>query len=82
MFPVRVPATFVPHITRDDFGVEPGHPPYGEPCPVCGRPITSGPVALVAVGIPPEHRKPSGWTVGAAVAVHTACVKEQRYEDR
>ncbi|MFC6081001.1 hypothetical protein [Sphaerisporangium aureirubrum] len=33
------------------------------------------PVALVAVGVDPDDRKPAGWTTGGAVAVHTACAR-------
>lgn len=77
MIPVRLPATFEPHVVRDDCLIEDGHPLYGQDCPACGRPIGTDPelVALVAVGIAPEDRQPAGWTTGGAVAVHTACAR-------
>ncbi|TMR91275.1 hypothetical protein [Nonomuraea basaltis] len=75
MIPVRVPATFRPHIISDDCHPGPGHWLYGEPCPVCdlALAVDGQPVALVAVGIAPASQKERGWTNGGAVAVHTAC---------
>ncbi|WP_157251099.1 hypothetical protein [Nonomuraea typhae] len=80
MIPVRLPATFEPYIVRDDCTLSADHPLYGSPCPVCPTPLgTDGkPVALVAVGIDPDDRKPVGWMTGAAVAVHTACARRPR----
>jgi hypothetical protein len=77
VIPVRLPADFTPHIVRDDCLLDPDHPLYGQPCPVCTDPlgVDQLPVALVAVGVAPDRRKPSGWTSGAAVAVHTACAR-------
>jgi hypothetical protein len=83
LIPVRVPAAFEPYVTRDDCTVTPDHPLYGQGCPVCGGQLGNTnlddgspiPVALVAVGVAPDDRKPAGWTTGAAVAVHTACAR-------
>lgn len=77
MIPVRVPANLSPHIVRDDFQLSEGHPLYGDPCPVCDEAMGYDglAVALVAVGIMPIDRKPSGYTTGGAVAVHTQCAR-------
>lgn len=79
MIPVRLPATFEPYIVRDDCLLDVDHPLYGKACPACDHQlgVDQLPVALVAIGIAPGDRegKSSGWTSGAAVAVHTACAR-------
>ncbi len=82
MIPVRLPTAFEPHIVRDDLLLAPDHPFHGQECPVCFQPLGADmlPVALVAIGIAPASRqplgrRPSGWSSGAAVAVHTACAR-------
>lgn len=85
MIPVRVPATFIPYVVRDDIPLAPTHPLYGTYCPVCGGPLGvesdvlegeeggGSTVSLVAVGIHPDDRKDYGWTTAGAVTVHSAC---------
>lgn len=77
MIPVCVPADLAVHVVRDDARLSEDSPLYCLPCPVCGHPMGAppdpDPIALVAVGIPPDSRKPAGWTTGGAVAVHASC---------
>lgn len=77
MIPVCVPADLAVHVVRDDAQLSADNPLYCLPCPVCGHPMGAPPdpepIALVAVGIPPDSRKPAGWTTGGAVAVHASC---------
>ena len=80
MIPVRLPATFTPHIVSDGKTLAPDHPLRQTLCPVCDGALgvdvagDGGLIALVAVGIHPEDRKDGGWTTGAAVAAHAMCV--------
>lgn len=75
MIPVRVPVTARPVLaTGRRFTVAPGHPLAEAPCPVCDGPLGDGQeVVLVLAGIAAEDRKLTGWTTGAAVAVHATC---------
>lgn len=72
MIPVRVAADTTVHHVRTAVTVEPDHPLYDEPCPVCEGALGASSVALVYVGTAPEDRQGRYWT-GGAVAVHTAC---------
>jgi hypothetical protein len=72
LIPVRVPADLRPHIVSlKHLAAE--HPLGQSMCPVCDGPLHDRTVALVAVGIAPEDRKPAGWTTGGCVLVHTEC---------
>lgn len=53
--------------------VQPGHPLYEAPCPVCDGLLGETATVLVFAGIEPQDRKPGGYTTGAAVAVHAFC---------
>lgn len=75
MIPVRVPADLTIHTVGGVRSLDPDHPLYVADCPVCDRMLQDHPIILVAVGIAPEDRKDSGWTTGAAVAVHAACTR-------
>jgi hypothetical protein len=74
IIPVRVPADAKPVLASERrMAMQPGHPLYGYPCPVCDRDLGGEVTVLVFAGIDPEDRKPSGWATGEAVAVHAAC---------
>ncbi len=74
MIPVRVPADARPVLASDRrMDLAEDHPLFGELCPVCDEHLGARTAVLVFVGIAPGHRKPSGYTVGGAVAVHSDC---------
>lgn len=83
MIPVRVRADFVPNVIRDDIILSSDHWLYGDQCPACyeGLGLDGKPIALVAVGIAPQNRKESGWTNGAAVALHADCARPRKSDD-
>lgn len=74
MIPVRVPVDAPIHTVGGVRTLDSDHPLYIADCPVCDAVLGFEPITLVLVGIPPEDRKESGWTTGAAVTVHAACV--------
>lgn len=78
MIPVRVPADAPIHTTGDPRELAETHPLYHQHCPVCDFYLGMKPITLVLVGFHPEDRKSSGWTTGAAVAVHADCTGGQR----
>lgn len=83
MIPVRVPSAMMPVLAGERrMTIQKNHPLHDEPCPVCDGPLGEAVTVLVFAGIEPGDRKPSGWTTGAAVAVHAACagVPEERPE--
>ena len=74
MIPVRVAAGTMPVLASERrLAANRGHPIDGQPCPVCDDPLGERITVLVFVGIAPEDRKPGGFTVGGAVAVHAVC---------
>lgn len=74
IIPVRVPATARPVLASERrMSIRPDHPLYDSPCPVCDHPLGEMVTVLVLAGIEPGDRKPTGWTTGAAVAVHALC---------
>lgn len=74
IIPVRVPATAPIHTAGGSRELDPDLPLYHQHCPVCDFYLGMKPITLVLVGIHPDDRKESGWTTGAAVAVHAECV--------
>ncbi len=78
MIPVRVSVDAKPTVASGRRMIlEPDHPLYHGVCTVCNRTL-GGPdpgrtVILILAGIAPEDRKPSGYTTGSAIAVHTRC---------
>ena len=54
--------------------LDPRHPMANTPCPVCDESLTTGPVALVLVGIAAGPGASGGKATGAAVPVHAKCV--------
>lgn len=73
MIPIRVPADAPLHTVGGVRELASDHPLFTEDCPVCDAVLGFEPVTLVYVGTLPEDRKESGWTTGAAVAVHAEC---------
>lgn len=73
MIPVRVPARPAIHTVGGTHTLTEDQPLYWEHCPVCDFYLGMKSIALVYVGVLPEDRKSSGWTTGAAVAVHAEC---------
>lgn len=74
MIPIRVPALTPVFTVGGARNLEPSHPLCSyAPCPVCDDALFRSPVILVLAGIDPDDVKDSGWTTGAAVAVHVAC---------
>jgi hypothetical protein len=90
LIPVRVPAGLRPVLASERrMTIPPGHPLAGSGCPACGHALgddprsawarqpDGSPVVLVFAGIAPGDRKETGWTAGAAVAVHEQCAGVQ-----
>ena len=75
VIPVRVPAGLAVHVAGDPFRLDPDHP-LNQLCPVCDEPLGGELVGLVAVGVAPRDRRPSGRTTGSAVIVHAACTNQ------
>lgn len=73
MIPVRVPVDAPTYLVDGEHRLTPEHPLYAGLCPVCDTVLGDALIKLVYVGMAPEHRKETGWTTGAAVAVHTDC---------
>ncbi|PZG04949.1 hypothetical protein C1I95_32985 [Micromonospora craterilacus] len=73
LIPIRVPATASVHTEGGIRTLDPDHPLYDRPCPVCGGRLGVQLVVLVYVGVCPDDRKSAGYHTGAAVAVHAAC---------
>lgn len=76
MIPVRVPADAHTHTVGGVRTLDDGHPLCLVHCPVCDNLLGPEPITLVYVGMLPVDRKESGWTTGAAVAVHALCAGE------
>jgi hypothetical protein len=74
IIPVRVLADARPVLASERrFAAHRGHPLDSQPCPVCTGPLGALVTVLILAGIGPSSRKDSGWTTGAAVAVHADC---------
>jgi hypothetical protein len=73
IIPVRVPVGLEVYTVGGVRTVSVDHPLAGETCPVCDAYLAGTQVTLVYVGIRPDDRKATGWTTGAAVAVHVDC---------
>lgn len=74
MIPIRVPAHAAPLTVGGVRHLNPDHRLYRHICPIDDRPLADEPVTLVHVGTHPDNQKDTGWTNGAAVAVHAACL--------
>lgn len=77
MIPIRVPADAPIHTEGGIRTLNENHALYHLHCPVCDFYLGMKPITLVLVGMHPDDRKESGWTTGAAVAVHAECAGVQ-----
>lgn len=75
MIPIRIPADATIHTVGGTRELTADHPLFTQDCPVCDCVLGFEPITLVLVGVLPEDRKESGWTTGAAVAVHALCAR-------
>lgn len=73
MIPVPVPVDAPLHTVGGVRELAADHPLFDTDCPVCDFVLGFEPITLVYVGMMPGDRKETGWTTGAAVAVHAAC---------